>query len=66
MTVAKVVKVLRSGSAGAAAYLLEALDSHLLQLRQRDTQVNQSEWKAWACAAALVRGGSAAFGFIRA
>ncbi|CAK0830723.1 unnamed protein product, partial [Prorocentrum cordatum] len=66
VSIAKVVMVLRSGSAAAAGYMLEALDDHLLQLRQRDAQVYQSEWKAWACAAAQEKGGRAAFGFVRA
>eukprot|EP00959_Pyramimonas_sp_CCMP1952_P171028 3573821-Pyramimonas_sp.AAC.1 len=66
MSIAKVVTVLRSCSASAAGYMLEALDDHLLLLRQRDAQANQSERKTWACAAAQEKGGSAAFGFVRA
>ncbi|CAK0905496.1 unnamed protein product [Prorocentrum cordatum] len=45
--------------------MLEAIDERPVQLRQRDMQANQSEGKAWACAAANEKASSAAFGFIR-
>eukprot|EP00959_Pyramimonas_sp_CCMP1952_P121918 2548842-Pyramimonas_sp.AAC.1 len=60
MTIGKVVDVLRSDSASVVGCMIEALDEHLVQLRQRDAQANQSEWKEWACTAAQEKGGRAA------